>query len=188
MHCRCHCRCQYAVTTLSLSTVTVTPLFLLPSPLQSTVHCPLCTVAFSITGTVQSLSCHCVLSLSHQCSSPSVLHSTVTPGCHCHPPPPRHTLQGCSCGVHIQPPLPPTEQASCQNPPHSRVLLLSKSGLTVGCLTKFCFPLPFWGSWTPLMRVLQGLGSGHCGYGFSLGRVRVQGRAAPPPPTLWTEG
>ena len=69
VHCRCHNPCRYAVPTLPLSTVTVTPLFIVSSPLQSTVHRPLSTVAFTTTVTIQALSRHCPLSMSHQCSS-----------------------------------------------------------------------------------------------------------------------
>ena len=99
LHClhRFYYYCHYAVTILSLSTVTVTRLFLsptisiavqchtwlslslstgtvtslfvVPSPLQSTVHCPLSTVAFTITVTMPSVFCDCPLLLTQQCSS-----------------------------------------------------------------------------------------------------------------------
>ena len=54
------------------------------SLLAITVHCPLSTVAFTITVTMQSLSCHRPLSLLHQCSSYHQYCTPATPGSHCH--------------------------------------------------------------------------------------------------------
>ena len=54
------------------------------SLLAVTVHCPLSTVAFTVTVTMQSLSCHRPLSLLHQCSSYHQYCTPATPGSHCH--------------------------------------------------------------------------------------------------------
>ena len=69
-----------AVAVLSLLATTV------HCPL-STVNCRLSTVAFTITVTMQSLSCHrprSLLHLLHQCSSYHQYCTAATPGSHCH--------------------------------------------------------------------------------------------------------
>ena len=105
------------------------------SLLAITVHCPLSTVAFTITVTMQSLSCHRPLSLLHQCSSYHQYCTPATSGSHCHCVCTVHYALSLSQSLSLCSPYPVTVHCHCHTTVHPRITIVVHCPLSTVAFT-----------------------------------------------------